>query len=501
MLPLALVEENARFLRPFIGLADIQRAYPSPANNWYTQKYLHSNANWSMPVLPASRPPSSPHESYPELPKLDFGPRKGLPASSVYSSFTPGHDKNTKSSSNSLLSPQYPRLSTYSPIKRGEQVRMFPRTYKESPPADEAAREAQRHDTPECSLVERADARSDLLDDEEYRSASEVFYNGVDVDNDDDDGNDHITTKVPTSLLEYVLEPKSSHFPFGSIAETLADTSEDSTETLAVLQRAAYGRNSRHFAATGASSTAMIHVQFPKRDTRCCHLNSLVLRQLSESAADSILRTGAERRVQVIAKGLSRFISGFDLFASEQQYGLIQTVGKSGSCLASSAENSAEAPETQPERVSTRKPASICAGSFKYPFNPDVYDTKVGDVLSMRNTTDSPGSLHAPPQKQKVTFAKVRRTITIGGTMGEEQEGMNDDTGTKQEMLSSRSVNLLAEWPDLEDNWHHEDQDFLHIGEHVSDHEISRKDRRRERATQFAISCLQNSLASANTRL
>ena len=495
MLPLGLEEENAPLIRPFVGLAQIQTAYPSLASNWYTQQYLQTNANWSMPVIPASCPPSSPRQSYPELPNLDFGLRKSLRASSVYSPFTPGHIKNTQPSSKGLSSPQNSRLSTYSPIKSGEYAQLFPRTYVQSPPADEAAREAQKHNTPKGSLAETADGKSDLLDDEEYRSTSEIFYNSVDVG---DDHHHRITTEVSTCHLEHVLEPKISQFPFGSIAEALTEISEDNSETSAVLQRAASGRNSRHFAAAGASSAAMIRVQCAQQDTLCCRLNSLMLRQLIDSAPEWILRTGAERRVQVIAGGPSRFSPGF---AADQQYGLIQMVSNSGSNLASSADNSAEAPGTQPQRASTRKPASICSGNFKYPFTPNVYETAVANVPSMRDTINPPSSLHASPQERKVRFARVRRTFTIGGTMGEEQEGMNDSTRTKQEVLGSQSVDLLAEWPDLSENWHQEDQDFLDIREHASAYKMSWEDIKRYMAMTRAIRCLQTSLTAANTRL
>ena len=60
---------------------------------------------------------------------------------------------------------------------------------------------------------------------------------------------------------------------------------------------------------------------------------------------------------------------------------------------------------------------------------------------------------------------------------------------------------MLSVMQDLKDDWHQDDQDFLHIGEHVAGYEVLQEEIDRDNATKDAITCIQSRLASAQSKL
>jgi hypothetical protein len=477
----------------FVGRATTETVNLAPRGNWFTRRYIQDMRNRSMPMIPASEASSSFQGSPPRLPRLNLGSCEEMLGSSVYSSFPQPYNKNTGNSSPKSLSGSRSQLTTYTPVTLREQAEFFPQPVEQSPPADDSAREAQLYTTPELSLTETDDVLS--LNECDRRSASEVFFHG-------NASEDHVPAlEAPGTQIEHIFEPRPRQYIFGSIGRARASVSEDKSEVVAALGDQTTDGESDHYEASGASLVNAVFIHHLQENTQRFRRESLMLRQLFQHAPEAVFRQGPESRVRVISNGASRFITGFDLFASEEQYGLICRASTPMSCSSLSKENTGEAVTADPDQVGITMPSPPTTGGFEYPFTPKAYKITVADAPTTADVTKCTTLSQDSPQNKQVTFARVRRAITVGGTISEEQEATYDQTGTNQETHGPAGVDLLAKWPDLKEDWHQNDQDFLHIGEHISDYEVSRKDRRREKATKFALNCLQTSLTSANTKL
>jgi hypothetical protein len=135
--PLGFEDYEPPFSPPYVVRAAIEILQPAVRHDWYTRQYVQANAEWFLPRVPASAPASPPNESLPTFPDLNFRRRESLPASSVYSSFSPAHNADTRTSNEEFFSPQKSELTTYSPVKLGEYTEFFPHTFNQSLPADD----------------------------------------------------------------------------------------------------------------------------------------------------------------------------------------------------------------------------------------------------------------------------------------------------------------------------------------------------------------------------
>ena len=324
----------------------------------------------------------------------------------MYSSFSPAHNADTRTSNEEFFSPQKSELTTYSPVKLGEYTEFIAHKFDQSPPADDSAGEKEQSDG--------------------------TFNNG---------------------------------------------------------------------AATRTSSAGTVVVHAPREDTPRFLQDSLVLRQLTRHTPDAILLPGPERRVQIMAHGPARVITGFDLFASEEQYGLVQSANVPKSFSSSTVDSTGEASGTRPEQIDWTDPSSPVSDTFDDPSILETYNVAVANLPTITDVLNSSMFSNASPQEKKVTFARARRIITLAGTIREKFEAIRDRTEPSRERQVSKFVDLVSEMQDLKDDWYQDDQDFLLIGEHVAGCEVPQEDIDRDSATKDALTCLQTRLASAQTKL
>ena len=448
-----------------------------------------------MPVLPTSYPASLPRESFSELPNLDFGSRKKLRASSIYSSCIPACDADSRKSSQYFYSPQRSQVNTYSPVKPQEQARLFPFTSQQSPPAGDSAREAQLQNMPASSFVQTAHVSPDSSDEDNCVSTSEAFFYSDELE-------DSLPgTEVPSRHLGQVFEPGPPQLILDSIADVLGNTFEDSCKTLAAISVGTFGRISRHKAEKHASSTGTVLVQNFQENAQRLRAEAQMLHQLIRYAPHSILQEGPGRRVQLVSAGPARFITDFDLFTTEEQHASIEVIDNPVHYSSSVRKDNNEVSGTHEAQINTSEPSSSMPATFEYPFNPDAYEIAVADDPKTVDVVTRPNLLAAPPRHKQVNFSKFRRIITTGGTMTEENEAICELTESHNEGQGLKNAALLSGFPDLKDDWHIDDQDFLHIGYHVVGYERSEQDIIRDNATKDAVRFLQIHLAYAYNKL
>jgi hypothetical protein len=506
VLPLGIETARLPFSQPFIGMAAIATAFPSPPRNWYTQQYLQSNTNWSNPVMSASYPASSVYDSLTQLPKLNFVPRDTMPGSSVYSSSVLTDDEDTRSSDKDFFSHQKSQVNTYSPIKPAEKTKIFPHTQVQSPPAKQSAWEAQFHSKirspPANNSAWEAQAYSkvepSVVKTTEHSSILRMESDCAFLSQPNVRSTGLQTHHMPfTSDLENLLEPRPHQSLFRGIDESLSYIFDANTGEVDSLGEQTL--NIGTLAQIRSIGTFLIHR--PQKSKRHFRHESLVLRQIVEHAPEAALQPGSECRVNIVANGPSRFIADFDLFMSEEQHGHLESASTPIPCSSSAADNSEEMSIIHPGQIFPSRSSSTILKTFEYPFAPVTYETTVAGFPCMADVMKRPNTSTTPPRRRQVAFAKARRIITVGGTTREEDETTCEPTKSTREKQESKSAGFLSQFEDLKEDWHHDDQDFLHIGEHVGDYNISQQDIERGNATKYALICLQNRLVKVNTKL
>jgi hypothetical protein len=445
VLPLGIEENELRLSPPFIGRATIESRQSAMRHNWYTQQYVEANAEWSLPRMHPSDSVSSLNESLPRFPPLDFGQRENLSASSVYSLFPPTQDAEKKNPIPDLLLSQKSRPNIYSPIKLGECVEFFSDTNDPSPPAVESVREAKSYRL-RLRSFDTIDSRS-ILSGPHDTSTDEAFFLGAEA-------------------VVYA-----------------ADGASDNE------------------IATSTFSTGTVIVNLPSEKTPSFHRNSLVLDQLVQYAPEAEFQPGPEHQVQITAPGLSHVITSFDLFATEEQYEIIDLANDTTPYTSSAVNTIEEAAGTQQEQTDTTDPSSPISETFDEKFVLEAYQRVIANVPTMADVLNSTKIANSTPHNKQVTFAKVRRIITLAGTIREEYDAVCDSTGPSWGRRVSILVDLISEMQDLKDDWYQDDQDLLHIGEHIAGDEIPQQDIDRDNATKDALTCLQIRLASAQTKI